>query len=123
MEEEREELLDAAEETAEDAAEAAAEAEETEDCETESGDGEITLVGWLWRMCIPLIPCAGIIIYIVLLCMWAFGGKQTETMRVWAKAALIATIIKILFVGVIVLVIQLNVDIFGLFRTLFKKIF
>lgn len=123
MEEERKELLNAADEAAETAATEAAEAEETEEVETEADDGEITLVGWLWRMCIPLIPCAGVVIYIVLLCMWAFGGKQTETMRVWAKAALIATIIKLFFVGVIILVIQLNVDMLGLFRTLFKKIF
>ena len=112
--EDRDELLNAAEETAE-----AAEGSEAE----EASGSEISLVGWLWRMCIPIIPCAGIIIYIVLLCIWAFGGRQTETMRVWAKAALIATAIQIVFFGVIFLVIQLNVDVISLVGSFLKKIF
>lgn len=112
MEEDREELLDSAAETA-----------ETETETEEAPESEITLVGWLWRLCIPIIPCAGILIYIVLLCVWAFGRKQTETMRVWAKAALIATAIQIVFFGVIFLVIQLNVDVVGFIGTFLKKIF
>ena len=123
MEEERGELLNAAGEAADAAAEAAADAEETEDCEPEASDGEITLAGWLWRLCIPIIPFAGIIIYIVLLCMWAFGKKQTETMRVWAKAALIATAIKIVIVGVVLLILQLNLHLFNPIITILKKVF
>ena len=123
MEEEREELLNSADEAAEAADEAAKEAEAAEAAEDEPDDGEITLVGWLWRMCIPLIPCAGIIIYIVLLCMWAFGGKQTESMRIWAKAALIATLIKIAVVGIILLVLQLNLHLFDPITAIIKRIF
>ena len=117
--EERDELLNAAEESAEESAEA----EEYVSGENEAGDGEITLTGWLWRLCVPIIPCAGIVIYIVLLCMWAFGKKQTESMRVWAKAALIATAIKIVFVGVILLVLQLNLHLFNPIITILKKVF
>lgn len=124
MEEKREELLNAADEAAENTAEEnAGDAELSEDGENASGsEGEMTLVGWLWRMCIPIIPCAGIVIYIVLLCMWAFGKKQTESMRVWAKAALIATVIKVVLVAVVFLVIELNLHLIPLFVTTFKKI-
>jgi len=102
----------------------AAEAPETDEVsENRSGaDGGMTVTGWLWRLCIPIIPCAGIIIYIVLLCMWAFGKKQTESMRVWAKAALIATIIKLAFAGVIFLIIELNLHLTPLFAATLKKI-
>lgn len=88
-----------------------------------SPEGEMTLSGWLWRLCIPIIPLAGIIIYVVLLCMWAFGKKETESMRVWAKAALIATIIKIVIVGVILLILQLNLHLFNPLTAILKKIF
>ena len=115
--EDRDEVLKAAEE----AEIKAVEEEISED--GEAPEEEMSVVGWLWRLCIPMIPCAGIIIYIVLLCMWAFGKKQTASMRIWAKAALIATLIKIAFVGVIFLVIQLNVDIIGFVSTFLKKIF
>ena len=116
MEERDENLILSEEETAE--------AEETPEENGESGsESEMTVAGWLWRMCIPIIPCAGIIIYIVLLCIWAFGKKETETMRVWAKAALIATAIQLVFFGVIFLVVQLNVDVLGFIRTFLKKIF
>ncbi|MBR4439391.1 MAG: hypothetical protein IKZ81_01770 [Clostridia bacterium] len=117
--EERDEVLKAAEE-AETEIEAV-EAEEYED--SEAPEREMSVVDWLWRLCVPMIPCAGIVIYIVLLCMWAFGKKQTPAMRVWAKAALIATLIKIAFVGIIFLVIQLNVDVIGFVGTFLKKIF
>ena len=103
------------------------ESEAVEDAATEedgsSSEGEMTLVGWLWRLCIPIIPCAGLIIYIVLLSMWAFGKKQTESMRVWAKAALIATVIQLVFFGVILLVLQLNLHLFDPLTAILKRIF
>lgn len=83
--------------------------------EAENGQ-ETSLVGWLWRMCIPIIPCVGIIIFIVLLFVWTFGVSETETMKTWAKAALIATAIQLLVSGVIFLVLQLNVDVIGLIK-------
>lgn len=93
------------------------------EAEQTAESGEMTVAGWLWRLCIPIIPCAGIIIYIILLCMWAFGKKQTGSMRVWAKAALIATVIQLVFAGVVFLVVQLNVDVIGFVSTLMKKVF
>lgn len=117
MEERDEALLSSEEETSE----TGATPEESGDAS--SPESEMTVVGWLWRMCIPIIPCAGIIIYVVLLCLWAFGKKQTEAMRVWAKAALIATAIQLVFFGVIFLVVQLNVDVLGFIRTFIRKIF
>ena len=117
--EEHDEVLKAAEE-----AETELETVETEEPEdNDAPEGEMSVVGWLWRMCIPLIPCAGIIVYIVLLCMWAFGKKETETMRVWAKAALIATVIKIVIVGVVLLILQLNLHLFNPLTAILKKIF
>ena len=115
MEERDEKLISSEEETA-----------ETEETPEENGksvsDGEMTVTGWLWRLCIPIIPFAGIIIYVVLLCMWAFGKKETESMRVWAKAALIATVIKIAIVGVVLLILQLNLHLFNPLVAILKKI-
>ena len=88
----------------------------------ETASEEPTLIGWLWRMCIPIIPCAGIIIYLVLLCIWAFGGKETETMRTWAKAALIATVIQLVVFAAVFLVVELNTHIMDLLATVVKKI-
>ena len=116
MEERDEKLISSEEETAE--------AEITPEENGESGsESEMTVAGWLWRLCIPIIPFAGIIIYVVLLCMWAFGKKETESMRVWAKAALIATIIKIVIVGVVLLILQLNLHLFNPLTAILKKIF
>ena len=121
--EERDEVMNAAEPA--EAADAvntagASGSDGQEEIPTES---EMTLSGWLWRLCVPIIPLAGIIIYVVLLCMWAFGKKETESMRVWAKAALIATIIKIVIVGVILLILQLNLHLFNPLTAILKKIF
>lgn len=101
-------------------AEFATEAEDSAD-KSDSAE-EPTLIGWLWRMCIPIIPCAGIIIYIVLLCIWAFGGKETETMRTWAKAALIATVIQLVILAAVFLVVELNTHILSLLTAVIKKI-
>ena len=84
---------------------------------------EISLSGWLWRLCIPVIPCVGIFAYLIMLCIWTFGSKPAPSyFRTWAKAALIATVIQIAFFLVILLAVQLSgMDIIGLVATFLKK--
>ena len=121
--EERDEVMNAAEPAEAADAVNTAEASGSDGQEEIPTESEMTLSGWLWRLCVPIIPLAGIIIYVVLLCMWAFGKKETESMRVWAKAALIATIIKIVIVGAILLILQLNLHLFNPLTAILKKIF
>ncbi len=55
-------------------------------------DGKhVSVVNWLCRDLITLIPCVGTIIYIIMLFVWAFDRKYDETSRNWAKARLIFT--------------------------------
>ena len=121
--EERDEVMNAAEPAEAADAVNTAEASGSDRQEEIPPESEMTLSGWLWRLCVPIIPLAGIIIYVVLLCMWAFGNKETESMRVWAKAALIATIIKIVIVGLILLILQLNLHLFDPLTAILKRIF
>jgi len=91
--------------------------------EEDDDEEEISLTGWLWRLCIPVIPCVGIFAYLIMLCIWTFGNKpEPSYFRTWAKAALIATVIQIAFFLVILLAVQLSgMDIIGLVATFLKK--
>lgn len=105
----------------------------TDGCESETSSesqslpehtvgSEPTLIGWLWRMCIPLIPCVGFPLYVILLCIWSFGGRRSETLRTWAKAALIAAVIQLLLIAVIFAAVQLSgTDIIGLISVFIRK--
>lgn len=93
-----------------------------EDCGSED---DLSLSGWLWRLCIPVIPCIGVLIFLAMLCFWSFGSKPAPSyFRTWAKAALIATTLQIAFILVILLAVQLSgMDIIGLVMTFIRKAF
>ena len=85
---------------------------------------ELSLSGWLWRLCIPVIPCVGILVYLIMLCFWSFSKNPAPSyFKTWAKAALIATLLQVAFIFVIILAVQLSgMDIIGLVTTFVKKL-
>ena len=61
-------------------------------------DKPVTFLNWLGTYGMMLIPIVGGIAFLVMLFIWAFGGKTPESKKNWARATL-------LFVGVILVII------------------
>ena len=57
-----------------------------------------SFLDWLGTYGIMLIPCVGWLVFIVMLFIWGFGNKASESKKNWARATLI-------FVGVLILVV------------------
>lgn len=56
-------------------------------------DEHMTVMGWIGRWCINLIPFVGPLIYFVMLIIWAFGDTQKKSLKSYARAALIVGLI------------------------------
>ena len=57
----------------------------------ENGDEEpISMGKWFLYHLIPMIPGVGYLVYVVMMCIWAFGGtERNTTFRNWARVQLI----------------------------------
>ena len=78
---------------------------------TNQSDGApVSLGGWICRSLIPLIPCVGGIIYIVMLFIWAFDTKYDSTSRNWAKSVLILALAGIVL-GIIAAVVAVSLGV------------
>ena len=53
---------------------------------------EMTFWGWLGVMLVPFLPVLGPVIYLVILCTWAFGQETEPTKKNWARATLVVLI-------------------------------
>ncbi len=67
-------------------------------------DEHVSVAGWVGRMCIPLIPFVGGLIYIIMLFVWAFGSTPKKSLKTFAKAQLLVMAIA-LGIAVIILLI------------------
>lgn len=71
-----------------------------------SNDEEhVSTLQWIGIYALNLIPCVGPIIYIVMLFIWAFGDTKKASLKTYAKAHLIISLVMIviiiLFYGII----------------------
>ncbi len=53
---------------------------------------------WLGSMLLPFIPGVGLIIYIVMLFVWAFSSETPKSKKNWARASLIVGVIGFIFI-------------------------
>jgi len=74
----------------------------TQEIENEENEKPISFGNWLGTMVLPFIPFVGIIIYIVMLFVWAFGSDTPKSKKNWARVSLIMGVVGIiLFIFVI----------------------
>ena len=71
----------------------------------QGGKMPITIGGWIGRLLIPLIPCVGGIVFIIMLFVWSGDQTKEETFRNWAKAQLILMAIGLGIALVVVLIL------------------
>lgn len=62
----------------------------------------VTVGGWIGRMLIPYIPFVGPIVYMIMLFVWAFGSERRLSLKNFAKAQLILSLI---FTGIAIILI------------------
>ncbi len=67
-------------------------------------NSHMTVLGWIGRSCISLIPFVGPIIYIVMLFVWAFGDTPKKSLKTWAQAQLILAAISLVIMFLFMLV-------------------
>lgn len=53
---------------------------------------------WLGSMLLPFIPGVGILIYIVMLFVWAFSAETPKSKKNWARASLVVGVIGFIFI-------------------------
>ncbi|WP_310602229.1 hypothetical protein [Anaerosporobacter sp.] len=63
---------------------------------TKEPSKEISFKTFLGIMLLQIIPVCGWFIYVVVLFTWAFGNKQSQTHKNFAKASLIMTLLSLL---------------------------
>lgn len=59
-------------------------------------DKPISFGNWVGTMLLPFIPIVGILIYIVMMFVWAFSKDTPKSKKNWARANLIITILCII---------------------------
>ncbi len=62
-------------------------------------DEHMTVMGWIGRWCINLIPLVGPLIYFVMLIIWAFGDTPKKSLKSYARAALLVGLIEIIIIA------------------------
>ena len=67
----------------------------------------VSIVGWIGRSMIPLIPFIGPLVYFIMLFVWSDDSDKEDSFRNWAKAQLI-TFAFLFFLGVIVTIVCLS---------------
>lgn len=63
-------------------------------------DEHVSVMGWIGRFCITLIPCVGPFIFLIMLFVWAFGSTPKKSLKSFARAYLI-----IILFGVVISII------------------
>lgn len=68
----------------------------------DSSDRPMTFWNWLIIYLLPFIPMIGTILFIVVLCSWAFGANVATTKKNWARATMVFVIIMIVMMAVMI---------------------
>lgn len=68
-------------------------------------DEHVSVLGWIGRWCINLIPFVGPIIYLVMLFVWSFGSTPKKSLKNYARAQLILYAIAIVIVIIAAIII------------------
>lgn len=76
----------------------------------------VSVAGWIGRSLIPLIPCVGSIIYLIMLFIWAGDKTKEESFNNWAKAQLWVMLISVIISVITIFVI---IAMFGSLDALF----
>jgi hypothetical protein len=63
-------------------------------------DRPISFVNWLGTYALLFIPFVGFLIFIIMLFVWSFDGKASESKKNWARVNLIITLIVIILIVV-----------------------
>ena len=63
-------------------------------------DRPISFLNWLGSYALLFIPFVGFLIFIIMLFVWSFDGKTSESKKNWARVNLIITLIVIILVVV-----------------------
>lgn len=64
----------------------------------EDNETAISFGNWVGTMLLPFIPFVGIFIYLVMMCVWAFGSDTPKSKKNWARASLIVGVIAIIII-------------------------
>jgi hypothetical protein len=65
----------------------------------EENEKTISFGSWVATMLLPFIPFIGIFVYLVMMCIWAFGSDTPKTKKNWARASLVVgVVVFILFI-------------------------
>lgn len=64
----------------------------------ENEEKSTSFKNWLGSMLLPFIPGVGLIIYIVMLFVWAFSSETPKSKKNWARASLIVGVIGFIFI-------------------------
>ncbi|MDF2514117.1 MAG: hypothetical protein K0S04_3983 [Herbinix sp.] len=69
-------------------------------------DKPISFMNWLGTYALMFIPFVGVLVFIIMLFVWAFGGKVPESKKNWARVNLIVALVifLLLFLYLITLV-------------------
>lgn len=68
-------------------------------------DEHMSVLGWIARWCINLIPFVGPFIYLVMLFVWSFGSTPKKSLKTYARAQLILYAIAIAIVIIAAIII------------------
>jgi hypothetical protein len=69
-------------------------------------DRPISFLNWLGTYALIFIPFVGVLVFIIMLFVWAFGGKVPESKKNWARVNLIVALVifLLLFLYIVTLV-------------------
>lgn len=65
--------------------------------------------GWFSIMILPYVPVFGMITYVVMLFIWAFGSDTSPTKKNWARAKLVVTLIGIVLMAFLMVYVATDI--------------
>ena len=65
------------------------------------GDEPVSMGTWIGIWCLNLIPCVGSLIYLIMLFVWAFGNDRRTSLKNYAKAQLLISLISVV-IGIVI---------------------
>lgn len=64
----------------------------------------VSIGEWIWVLLLPLIPCVGWLVWLVMMFVWGFGETVKPSKKTFARASLIVALVAVVLVIVLAVI-------------------
>lgn len=64
----------------------------------------VSIGEWIWVLLLPLIPCVGWLVWLVMMFVWGFGENVKPSKKSFARASLIVALVSVVLIIVLAVI-------------------